>query len=163
MKKIMYFKLFGLVFLMSLSIIQLSGQQERPGGGAGNGPGGGYGRGFQMTEEDIKDRVDNLAETLEFSEDQHKQIIRFELEFYNKMQVERQKRMNNTDGNFDREAMRATMTKNREERDKHYEEVLTSEQLAKFREIQEQRRSEMRRQYQESSTEERPARGRSRN
>lgn len=151
---------------MSLSINQLSGQQGRPGAGPGNGSGGGFGRGFQMSEEDIKDRVDNLAETLEFSEDQHKKIMRFELEFYNKMQVERQKRMNNTDGNFDREAMRESMMKAREERDKKYEEVLTKEQLVKFREIQEQRRSEMRQQYQESSPdnqEERPARGRSRN
>jgi len=162
----MYFKLFGLAFLMSLSIIQLSGQQGRPGGGPGNGPGGGYGRGFQMTEEDITERVDNLAETLEFSEDQHKKIMHFELEFYNKMQVERQKMRNNSNGNFDREAWRATMMKNREERDKHYEEVLSKEQLVRFREIQEQRRSEMRRRYQEGSQdnqEERPARGRSRN
>ena len=71
-----------------------------------------------------------------------------------------------TDGNFDREAMRETMMKAREERDKKYEEVLTKEQLVKFREIQEQRRSEMRQQYQESSPDnqaEKPARGRSRN
>ena len=163
MKKILNLKLSGIAIVMSLFIIQLSGQDApRPGGG----PGGGQGRGFQMTEEDIRERVDNLAETLEFSEDQHKKVMRFEMEFYNKMQVERQKMRNNPNGNFDREAMRATMTKNREERDKHYEEVLTKEQLVKFKEIQEQRRSEMRRQYQESSSdnqEERPARGRSRN
>jgi hypothetical protein len=159
MRRILYLKSFGLAAVMSLLMIQLFGQD-------GPRPGGGPGRGFQMTEEDIRERVDNLAETLGFSEDQHKKVMQFELEFYNKMQVERQKMMNNSGGNFDREAWRETMMKNREERDKHYEEVLTSDQLVRLKEIQEQRRSERRRQYQQSSSEneeERPARGRGRN
>jgi hypothetical protein len=161
--KTMYLRLFGLAAVISLFMIQLPGQ-DRPRPGAG--PGGGPGRGFQLTEEDIRERVDNLAETLEFSEDQHKKIMQFELEFYNKMQVERQKMRNNADGNFNREVWRETMRKNREERDKRYKEVLTPAQLDRFNEIREQRRSEMRRQYQEGSPDgqgERPARGRSRN
>ena len=112
-----------------------------------------------MSEDDIIDRVDNLSETLKFSKDQHKKILEYELEFYNKIQVERQKFTG------DREAMRATMMQAREERDKKYEEVLTKEQMEKFKEIQEERRSDMRRQYQENNPEgenDRPARGRGR-
>jgi Spy/CpxP family protein refolding chaperone len=133
------------------------------------GPGGqGPGRGFQMTEEDIKDRVDNLAETLALTEDQHQKILDYELEFYNKRQIEFQKMRNNPDGPPDREAMRANMQKMREERDQKYAEVLTKEQMEKYSQIQEQRRSEMRRQYQEGNpggqeSNDRPARGRGHN
>jgi len=154
MKKLSKLNAFGLAFLMSLFTLTLSGQ-----GGQGPGGGPGQGRGFQMSEDDITERVDNLSETLKFSKDQHKKILEYELEFYNKMQVERQKFTG------DREAMRATMMQAREERDKKYEEVLTKEQMEKFKEIQEQRRSDMRRQYQENNPEgenDRPARGRGR-
>ncbi len=153
MKTLVNLKLTALASLMVLFTIQLSGQ-----GGQGQGPGGG--RGFQMTEEDIIERVDNLSETLDFSKDQHKKILKYELLFYNKMQVERQKFTG------DRESMRASMMKARDERDKKYEEVLTNDQMAKFKEIQEQRRSEMRSRYQESNPGgegEKPARGRGRN
>lgn len=154
MKKLSKLNAFGLAFLMSLFTLTLSGQGgQRPGGGPGQG------RGFQMSEDDITERVDNLSETLKFSKDQHKKILEYELEFYNKMQVERQKFTG------DREAMRATMMQAREERDKKYEEVLTKEQMEKFKEIQEERRSDMRRQYQENNPEgenDRPARGRGR-
>ncbi|MEN8226849.1 MAG: hypothetical protein ABFS38_01750 [Bacteroidota bacterium] len=154
MKKFSKLHVFGVAFLISMLTLTVSGQ----GGGQGGGPGAG--RGFQVSEEDIKERVDNLGETLKFSKEQHKKILEYEMEFYNKMQVERQKYTG------DREAMRATMMKAREERDKKYEEVLTKEQMAKFKEIQEQRRSDMRRQYQEKNPEgdaDRPARGRGRN
>ena len=140
---------------MSLFTLTLSGQD---GQGPGGGPG--QGRGFQMSEDDINERVDNLSETLKFSKDQHKKILEYELEFYNKIQVERQK------STGDREAMRASMMQAREERDKKYEEVLTKEQMEKFKEIQEERRSDMRRQYQDNNPEgedDRPARGRGRN
>lgn len=155
MKKLSKLNAFGLAFLMSLFTLTLSGQD---GQGPGGGPG--QGRGFQMSEDDIIERVDNLSETLKFSKDQHKKILEYELEFYNKIQVERQKFTG------DREAMRATMMQAREERDKKYEEVLTKEQMEKFKEIQEERRSDMRRQYQENNPEgenDRPARGRGRN
>jgi hypothetical protein len=113
-----------------------------------------------MTEEDISERVDNLAETLELTEQQHKKILDFDLEFYTKMQVEREKQMG------DREAMRAAMREARDERNRKYEEVLTREQMDKFIEIQERRREQMRQQRQQNSSGgegERPARGRSRN
>jgi len=156
MKNLVNLKLSALAFLMGLFTIQLSGQG---GQGPGQGQGPGSGRGFRMSEEDIRERVDNLSETLEFSEEQHEKILEFELEFYNIMQVERQKFTG------DSEAMRAVMREARKERDKKYEEVLTKEQMEKFKEIQEQRRSQMRRPYQESnpgSDDERPARGRGR-
>ena len=154
MKKLSKLNAFGLAFLMSLFTLTLSGQ-----GGQGTGGGPGQGRGFQMSEDDITERVDNLSETLKFSKEQHKKILEYELEFYNKIQVERQK------STGDREAMRASMMQAREERDKKYEEVLTKEQMEKFKEIQEERRSDMRRQYQENNPEgenDRPARGRGR-
>jgi len=137
------------------------GRPERTGGP------GGPGRGYQMTEEDIRSRVDNLAETLEMTDDQHQKILAAELDFYNRMQIERQKMRNAGGPPPDREAMRARMTEMREERDRKYGEILTGEQMEKYREIREQRREEMRSRNQEGNqTEsggERPARGRGRN
>lgn len=141
--------------IMLLFVIQLSAQ----------GPGGG--RRFQMTEDDIKERVESTAKSLELSEDQHKKVLSYELEFYNKQQIEFQK-MQNSGGQFDREEMRAKMTKVMEERNAKYEEVLTPDQYKKFTEIQEQRRSEMRQQREQqqqnpdSQPAERPERGRGR-
>ncbi|MCK5135531.1 MAG: hypothetical protein KAR19_07055 [Bacteroidales bacterium] len=148
MKNYVNLKLTVLAFVMAVFTIQLSGQ----------GPGMGPGR--QMSEEDIKERIEDLSDTLKLSEEQHGKILEYELEFYNKRQVERQKFAG------DREAMRAAMMEAREERDKKYAEVLTKVQMEKFKEIQEQRRSQMRRLYQENnsgSDDERPARGRGRN
>ena len=160
MKKLTKIGVLGLALLLSLFINQLSAQDGQRGQRPGGGPGG-MGRGFQLSEEDIKERVDNLGETLEFSKDQHKKVLAFEMEFYNKMQVERQKFTG------DRDAMRAVMTKAREDRDKKYEEVLTKDQMEKYKKIREQRRSDMRRQYQKNNSEgennARPERGRSRN
>ena len=152
---------FVLVGLMFAFTFQLSAQeperdQDRPGGRGG--PGGAR-RGYQTTEEDISERADHLAATLELTEQQHKKIVDYDLEFYTKMQVEREKHMG------DREAMRAAMMEARDQRNRKYEEVLTKEQMDKFLEIQEQRREQMRQQRQQNNSggeEERPARGRSR-
>lgn len=147
---------FGCVaVVMLLSTLELAAQ--RPGGG----------RGFQMTEEDIKERVENTSKTLELSDNQHQKILKYELEFYNKTQIEFQK-MRNSGEQFDREEMRDKMMKIRDERNAKYEEVLSPEQYKKFKEIQEQRRSEMRQQREETQGDrnrqpaERPARGRGR-
>ena len=160
MKNLTKLNLLGLALLLPLFTIQLTAQDGQRGQRPGGGPGG-MGRGFQLSEEDIKERVDNLGETLEFSKEQHEKVLEFEMEFYNKMQVERQKFTG------DRDAMRAVMTKAREDRDKKYEEVLTTEQMEKYKKIREQRRSDMRRQYQQNNSEgednTRPERGRSRN
>ena len=143
MKKISKLNVIGLACIMSFCTIQLSGQ-------GGQRPGGGPGGRFQQTEEDIKERVDNLGNTLEFSDDQHKKILDYEVDFNNRMQIEFQKFRNQSGPPPDREAMRANMMKFREERDKKYKAVLTADQLEKYTVIQEQRRSEMRRQYQEN-------------
>ena len=144
--------------MMLLFVLQLSAQ----------GPGGG--RGFQMSEDDIKERVNTTAETLKLTDDQHKKVLAIELESYNKMQIEFQK-MRNAGGppaGGDREAMRERMMKMRDDRNTKYEEVLTKDQYVKFTEIQEQRRSEMREQRQQNNPDgeaqpaERPERGRGR-
>ena len=142
------------VTVMLLFVVQLSAQ--------------GPGRGFQMTEEDIKARVESTAKTLELSDDQHKKVLSYELEFYNKTQIEFQK-MRNSGEQFDREEMRSKMMKMRDDRNAKYEEVLTKDQYVKFTTIQEQRRNEMRQQRQQNNpdgqpaeSEERPERGRGR-
>ena len=118
-----------------------------------------------MTEEDIERRVDNMSETLELTKDQHSKVMSFEMENSTKMQLEREKNMG------DRDAMRASMMKIRDERNKQYEEVLTEVQLVKFKEIQEQQRNQRRQQYEQGgggqgggsdSQGDRPPRGRSR-
>ena len=137
-----------------LSLMQLMAQN--PGGG----------RGFQMTEEDIKERVKNTAEMLSLSDDQHKKILAIDMDFYNKMQIERQKMRNAGGPPPDREEMRAKMMKMRDDRNAEYEKVLTPDQHKQFIELQEQRRNEMRQQRQQNNPdgqmEERPARGRGR-
>ena len=144
--------------MMMLFVLQLSAQ----------GPGGG--RGFQMTEDDIKERVNTTAQTLKLSEEQHKKVLSIEMESYNKMQIEFQK-MRNAGGppaDGDREAMRERMMKMRDDRNTKYEEVLSKDQYVKFTEIQEQRRNEMREQRQQNNPDgeaqpaERPERGRGR-
>ncbi len=122
-----------------------------------------------MTEEDIRERVDRTAEVLDLTEDQKKKVLEVDMQFYNKMQIERQKMRNAGGPPPDRQAMRERMIRMRDERNAEYEKILTQEQYKMFLEMQEQRRSEMRRQYEESerpgreSGDDRPARGRGRN
>ena len=78
MKRILKFAAAASVML--LFVLQLSAQ----------GPGG-MGRGFQMTEDDIKERVESTAKSLELSDEQHKKVLSIEMESYNKMQIEFQK------------------------------------------------------------------------
>jgi len=154
MKRAVNFKTIGLALLISLFALNISAQ--------------GSGRGFQMTEEDIKDRVDNTAQSLKLNDEQHKKVLAVEMDFYNKMQIERQKMRNAGGPPTDREAMREKMMKMRDERNAEYEAVLTPEQYKKFIEQQEQRMREMREQRQQSRPEgegsetERSERGRGR-
>lgn len=146
------------VSVMLLFVLQLSAQ----------GPGGG--RGFQMTEENIKENAKNTAESLKLSEDQAKKILDIDMDFYNKMQIERQKMMNagGPPADVDREAMREKMMKMRDDRNGRYQEVLTAEQYKQFTATQEQRRNEMQQQReqqqqnQDDQPAERPERGRGR-
>jgi Spy/CpxP family protein refolding chaperone len=156
MKRNVNFKLAGFVLLCSIFSLNLSAQGP---GGPGGGP--------QMTEEDIKERAENTAQTLGLTEDQHKKILAIDMDFYNKMQIERQKMANMERTEENREAMRAKMMKMRDDRNKQYEDVLTPEQYEKFLEIQEQRRNEMEQKRQQNNPEgaqqEQPQRGRGRN
>lgn len=157
MKNYLNLKMMGLTLLISLFGLNISAQ----------GPGGG--RGFQMTEEDIKEQSGNTAKTLGLTDEQAKKTLAADMDFYNKMQIERQK-MSSAGGppaDGDRQAMRDKMMKMRDDRNAEYEKVLTPEQYKKFIEIQEQRRNEMREQRQESNPEgeggEKSERGRGRN
>lgn len=147
------FKFSVAAVVMLLFVVQLSAQ----------GPGG-PGRGFQMTEDDIKENAKTTAETLKLSDDQHKKILAADMDFYNKMQIERQKMQAAGGPPTDREEMRAKMMKMRDDRNEQYEGILTPDQYKQFMEIQEQRRNEMRQQRQQNNPdgqqEERPARGR---
>jgi hypothetical protein len=130
-------KLMGLVIMASLLAMNISAQ----------GPGG-QGRG-QMTEDDIKERAERTAENLGLNDDQHKKILAIDMDFYNKMQIERQKMRNAGGPPPDREEMRSKMMKMRDDRNEQYEEVLTPDQYKKFIEMQEQRQDEMRQQRQQ--------------
>jgi hypothetical protein len=154
MKKVQKIRVLSLVLMGTLFVLNLNAQR-------------GPGRGFQMTEEDIKERVESTAKILKLNEDQHKKALATEMDFYNKMQIERQKMMNAGGPPADREAMRQRMMKMRDERNAQYEEILTPEQYKQFIDMQEQRMREMREQRQQMNRdgeggEERPARGRGR-
>ena len=120
----------ALAIMLIMSVSPLFGQ---PPGGQGQC----QGQRRQMTEDDVKQRVERLSETLELNEEQQSKIMKYELDAYKKREVERQKYQG------DREAMRAAMMKYREERDKVYKETLTEEQMTKYKELEEQRRQEM--------------------
>ncbi len=111
-------------------------------------PGSGQGGRRQMTEEDVKERVERNADSLNLTDQQEKKVLEFELEFFKKNQKIRE--------NFDfetgdREAMRELMMKQREERDEKYAEVLTDEQLEKYHEMIDRRRQQMRQRREEES------------
>ncbi len=164
MKRAANFSKIGLVLLASLLALNLSAQN--PGGPPGPG---GPGRGFGMSEDDIKERVASTAQTLKMTDEQQKKALAVEMDFANKMQIEFQKMRNAGGPPADREAMRDKMTKMRDERNAQYESILTPEQYKQFSEMQEQRMREMREQRQqppadqEGAESERPARGRGRN
>ena len=146
-------KLMGLVFLASLLAMNISAQGQ-----------GGQGR-SQMTEEDIRERSERTAKTLGLNEEQQKKILVIDMDFYNKMQIERQKMRNAGGPSADREEMRSKMMKMRDDRNLQYEEVLTADQYKKFIEMQEQRQNEMRQQQQSNpggGGEEKAERGRGR-
>lgn len=96
-------------------------------------PGGGPG-GPKMTEDNVKERVAELSETLELNEEQEEAILVFELEQFNTMQ---DKMEENRD---DRDAMHEFMDEFMKEKEEKYAEVLNEEQLAKWKELEEKRR-----------------------
>jgi hypothetical protein len=96
------------------------------------------GRGMmgQQSEEAVKERVENLSQTLEFTAEQKNKLMEFEMGLYKKNAIERQKLTG------DREAMMTYMQEQRELRDKTYAEIMTEEQMAKFQELQQNRRQQ---------------------
>ena len=53
-------------------------------------PGGGQGGRRQMTEEDVKERVQRTADSLNLTDQQEKKVLEFELEFFKKNQKMRE-------------------------------------------------------------------------
>ncbi len=154
MKKKNSFKTAALLVILAISAVPVFAQPgQGQGGGQGRGQGGGQGGGQsqgrggrQMSEEDIKKNVDVLADTLQLTEKQTKQILDVDMEFYNTFQKER---ANFDPETGDRDAMRARMTELRIEREGKYKEVLTKDQYEKFTKISEARRSQARQRYEE--------------
>lgn len=116
---------------------------------------------MQMSAEDVEENARNTAGTLELDETQTNKFVAIQLDFYNRMQIERQK-MRNAEQAPSREEMREKMMNMRDERDKQIKEVMTEEQFKKFQELQEQRRDEMRQRREQDQPEERSQRGRGR-
>lgn len=135
---------FALIVLLPISISGNLIAQQGPGPGR------------TFSEDDIIERVERLAETLEMTEKQEAQILKIELDEFNKRQ--------NMRGQFqgDREAMRAYMQEARAKKDKKYAEILTEEQMTKWIELREQRRQKHQQQQKNNSDTTRKNRGRSR-
>ena len=125
------FKTIALFAFMLMLVVPAFGQG---GQGRGQGPGG---QRRQFTEEDVKTRVDRMAQNLELTEEQTKKIKDYEVEVFKKNQVEFQKFQG------DREAMREFMIEQREARNKKYKEIMSEGQYKKFETQQQQRRQEM--------------------
>lgn len=137
MKNILNFKAATLfVFLVFLSIPTFAQ------------PGGGQGGRRQFTEEDVKERVKRMADSLDLTTEQEKKILAIELEYFEK---NREMRENFDPETSDREAMREFMMKQREEREEKYAEILTDEQWEKYEQIMDRRRQNMRRRMEEDS------------
>ncbi len=143
-----------MVALMAIFTVP-SMSQQRPGMGQGQGPG--RGQGWQWSEDNVKERVERLSQSLELSEEQHNKVLEFELESYKKNQVNMQKYRD------DRVKMREIMTEQRELRDKKYKEILTEEQYNTFKANQQERMRNRPADPQRPAGTERPDRGRGRN
>jgi periplasmic protein CpxP/Spy len=122
----------ALFAFMALVAIPLAGQQ-RPARGEGQGPGPGMGQGREWTEDDVKQRVKRQSQALDLTKEQETKVLDFEMEMYKNNQVDMQKNRG------DRELMREHMTKQREQRDKKYKEILNEEQYKKYKENQQDR------------------------
>jgi Spy/CpxP family protein refolding chaperone len=157
MKKKLNIKTAAILLVVTMFTIPMYAQ---PGRGQRPGQGPGQGQGMQFSEESMKERISNLADTLKLSDQQEKQILDSELKFARTMQSQRE---NFDFASGDRDAFRAKMTTLREERDAQYKEVLNTEQYAKYSKMMEGRRSQMReRPQREGEEQERSSRGRGR-
>ena len=142
MKRKRSFKPAALILILAMAVIPVFAQS-----GQGQGQGQGQRGGRQMSEEDVKKRVGILADTLELTDKQEKQIIEFEMEYYKTIQKERASFDPETS---DRDAMRARMGELRDERDGKYKAVLTEKQFVNYTKMAEERREQMRKRRGES-------------
>jgi Spy/CpxP family protein refolding chaperone len=120
-------------------------------------PGGGPGGRRQFTEEDVRQRVDRIADSLDMTTEQKGKILAIELAYFKKNQEMRE---NFDPDTGDREAMREYMMKQREERMDKYAEVLTPEQMEKYTRMMERMRQNMRRRMEEQPGDRGRGRGR---
>ena len=154
MKTTQKIRFSAMMVVLIFGAISVSAQQGQ-GQGQGQGPGGGR----NLTEDDVKNRVERLSESLEMSDEQEALMLKFELDAYKKNQVERQKLMDAGD----RDAMREYMQKQRKIRDEKYKEILTEEQMVKYNELMEERRQQMQNRSKEGNPpqgDQKPDRGR---
>jgi len=139
MKNLLKLRILAGIIGLMICTFPLYSQQ-----GQGQGQGQDRGQGFrgQMSEEDIKERVENTATTLELTEEQKKKVLKVELDFYNK----RQSMRSNTGGRpseAEMATMRASMQEARQKVDDEYAKVLTEAQMAKYNKLMEERRQRM--------------------
>ena len=141
MKNLLKLRSLAIIIGLSMCTFPLFAQQ---GQGQGRGQGQGPGMRGMMSEEAIKERVNQTAETLDLSEDQKKQMLKIELDFFNKMQSARPNfEEGRRPSEADFAAMRENMQKMRTERDEKYKAVLTEAQMAKYNKLMEERRQRM--------------------
>ena len=155
MKKLINPKTATLFILFALLAMPAFAQ---PGGGQGRGQGQGQGQGRQFSEENMKRRIANLADSLDMTADQEKKITAYESELFKEMQKARE---NFDPETGDREEMRERMMEIMEKRNAKYEEVLSAEQYAKYSKMM-QNRQRQRPQRSGEGEGERPSRGRGR-
>jgi Spy/CpxP family protein refolding chaperone len=155
MRNLLNIRTAALLAFMALVAIPATGQQ-RPAPGQGQGPGRGQGQGREWTEDDVKQRVKRQAQALDLTKEQETKVLDFEMELYKTNQVDMQKYRG------DREKMREHMTKQREQRDKKYKEILDEEQYNKYKQNQQDRMQNRNPQNRERPQGARPDRGRGR-
>ena len=162
MKKILNIKTAAFLLVVTIFTIPMyaqPGRGQRP-DGQRSGQGPGQGQGMQFSEENMKERVSNMADTLKLSDQQEKKILDSELKFSRTMRSQRE---NFDFASGDRDAFRTKMRTLSEDRDAQYKEILNTEQFAKYSKMMEGRRSQMRQSSQrEGGEEERSSRGRGR-
>jgi Spy/CpxP family protein refolding chaperone len=120
-------------------------------------PGPGQGGRRQFTEEDVRQRVGRMADSLDMTTGQKEKILDIELTYFKKNQEMREKFDPET---ADREAMREFMMKQREERMDKYADVLTPEQMEKYTQMMQRMRQNMRRRMEEQPEDRGRGRGR---
>jgi len=144
---------------------QRQGQDQRQGQRQGQGQGQGQRQRQQMTEADVVDRVDRLAESLKLNDEQKTKVLTFEKQELKKTQAMREQMAatRESGGQFDREAMRVKMQEARDLREKEYKVIFTKEQYTKYIKLRDERNQNRQRPGDSQQQQgDRPSRGRGR-